>query len=145
MTYLHIFVTFLFFKTYLSFFIINFAEYLAGAGAFNNTEKQLYTEEWVALFKQSQEAWTLIRRTGYPTELFEEVTYATGVKCAQYPGERNVWGYGATAVHNDLPFRFPYPNNEFLYNEDNVKAASEGIVDYCWGKRLCWAKNTGRK
>lgn len=121
------------------------AEYLAGAGAFNNTEKQLYTEEWVALFKQSQEAWTLIRRTGYPTELFEEVTYATGVKCAQYPGERNVWGYGATAVHNDLPFRFPYPNNEFLYNEDNVKAASEGIVDYCWGKRLCWAKNTGRK
>lgn len=121
------------------------ATYLAGMGAYNGTLKQIYTEEWIALFKQSQEAWTLYRRTGYPTELFDEVTYATGVTCAQYPGERSVWGYGATATHTDLPFRFPYPNSEFQYNYDNVTAASEGISDYIYGKRLCWALENGRK
>ena len=121
------------------------ALYLEGKGAYDGSLKQLYTEEWVALYKQSQEAWCLQRRTGYPTELFDEVTYATGVTCAQYPGERNVWGYGASATHNDLPWRFPYPQSEFNYNYDNVTAASEGIVNYCWGKRLCWAKDNGRK
>lgn len=120
--------------------------YLEGKGKYNGTLDQLYMEEWVALFKQSQEAWSLYRRTGYPKVLFDEVTYQVSkVTCAQYPGERNAWGYGATAVHNDLPFRFPYPNSEYTYNEENTKAAAEGIVNHCWGKRLCWALENGRK
>lgn len=119
--------------------------YLAAAGAYAGTFEQIYLEEWVALYKQGQEAWTLYRRTGYPTQMFDEVTYSDGITTAQYPGEHCTWGYGATARHNDLPFRFPYPSNEYLYNADNVNAAAEGIVDYTYGKRLCWAKENGRK
>ncbi len=121
------------------------ATYLAGKGAYAGTLEQIYLEEWVALFKQCQEAWCLYRRTGYPTQMFDEVTYSDGITAPQYPGEHCAWGYGANARHNDLPFRFPYPDNEMLYNYDNVTAASEGITDYTYGKRLCWALENGRK
>ena len=39
----------------------------------------------------------------------------------------------------------PYPNNQFTYNKENVEAASQGIVDYVWGKQLWWDKRTGVK
>lgn len=120
--------------------------YLEGKGAYNGTLDQLYMEEWVALFKQSQEAWSLYRRTGYPKVLFDNVTYKnTNTTCAQYPGERCAWGYGASATHTDLPFRFPYPESEYNYNSENVNMAAEGIVNHCYGKRLCWALENGRK
>lgn len=41
--------------------------YLAGKGKWNGTKDRLYFEWWVALFKQNIEAWSLYRRTGYPT------------------------------------------------------------------------------
>ncbi len=119
--------------------------YLAAAGSYDGTLKQIYLEEWVALYKQCQEAWSLYRRTGSPTQMFVEVDYSDGIRAPQYPGEHCAWGYGASARHNDLPFRFPYPSNEFLYNSDNVNAASEGIEDYTYGKRICWALENGRK
>ncbi len=120
------------------------ATYLAGSGAYAGTLAQIYLEEWVALYKQGQEAWCLYRRTGYPTQMFDEVTYSDGKTAPQYPGEHSAWGYGASARHNDLPFRFPYPNNEVLYNNDNLSVAMEGVTDYTYGKRLCWALDNGR-
>lgn len=120
--------------------------YLAGKAKFDGTLDRIYTEEWIGLYKMGQECWALYRRTGYPQILeLPEVEYCTGTICKQYPGEKSAWGYGPNAKHNDIPCRFPYPNNEFTYNEANVTAASEGIVDYVWGKQICWDLRTGVK
>ena len=116
--------------------------YLAGKAKFDGTLDRIYTEEWIGLYKMGQECWALYRRTGYPQILeLPKVTYSTGTTCKQYPGEKSAWG----DKHNDIPFRFPYPNNEFTYNEDNVNAASKDIVDYVWGKQICWDLRTGVK
>lgn len=117
--------------------------FLDGPGHYDGTLDQVYNQLWVALYKQGQEAWCLYRRTGAPRMLLDEVTYSDGVTAPQYPGEHSAWGYGASARHNDLPFRFPYPSNEYEYNSDNLAAAAQGIADYCWGKRLCWARDNG--
>ena len=130
------------------------AAYLAGKGAWDGTEERLFYEEWVALYKEVNEAWALYRRTGYPkyiqtavySEESAELYASTGCKAGerQYLGDRAdaYWGEG---VHTDVPFRMPYPNNQFTYNKANVVAASEGIEDYCWGKHLWWDKRTGVK
>lgn len=115
--------------------------YLAGKAKFDGTLDRIYTEEWIGLYKMGQECWALYRRTGYPQILEPEATYVTGTTCKQYPGEKSAWG----DKHNDIPFRFPYPNSEFAYNEENVTAASEGIVDYVWGKQICWDLRKGVK
>ncbi|ULT24366.1 SusD/RagB family nutrient-binding outer membrane lipoprotein [Sphingobacterium sp. E70] len=98
--------------------------YLAGAGKFNGTKERVYWDMWVALFKENYEAWSLYRRTGIPT--------------TNYPSKLQ-------KKHTDQPWRLPYPNNEYLYNADNVKAAATGTVDYNWGKRLWWAKDNGKE
>ena len=106
--------------------------YLAGKGKFANTLDQIYMEEWVALFKNNCEAWSLHRRTGFPKEIQTS---------GEYPGAYCIYG----TDHNDVPFRFPYPDNEYNYNTDNVNAASAGIVDYTWGKQMWWDTRTGVK
>ena len=106
--------------------------YLAGKGKFANTLDQIYMEEWVALFKNNCEAWSLHRRTGFPKEIQTS---------GEYPGAYCIYG----TDHNDVPFRFPYPDNEYNYNTDNVNAASAGIVDYTWGKQMWWDTRSGVK
>lgn len=113
--------------------------YLAGPGKWDGTFERLYMEEWVALFKQNIEAWSLYRRTGYPTYIHTAVA-ADGVT-PQYPGARSTY----KGIHTDVPFRFPYPQNQFLYNEANVTAASVGIQDYVWGKQMWWDTRTDVK
>ena len=48
-----------------------------------------------------------------------------------------------TAFSLILPFRFPYPQNQYLYNEANVTTAATGIQDYVWGKQMWWDTRTG--
>ncbi len=110
--------------------------YLAGKGKWDNSFNRLYHEEWVSLFKQNIEAWNLYRRTGYPTALFTSLA-ADGVS-KQYPGARSAYNN----IHNDVPFRFAYPQNEYLYNTSNVNAAATGIEDYVWGKQVWWDTRT---
>ncbi|WP_223579455.1 SusD/RagB family nutrient-binding outer membrane lipoprotein [Sphingobacterium sp. GVS05A] len=100
--------------------------YLAGAGKFDGTKNRIYWDMWVALFKENYEAWSLYRRTGIPS-----TNYPSKIQNFETP-------------HTDQPYRLPYPNNEYLYNTENVKAAEAGTVDYNWGKRLWWAKNNGK-
>lgn len=108
------------------------AAYLEGKGKFDGTYSRLYHEMWTALYKESYEAWSLYRRTGYPNEIHESyVTYPNGVYNKEYPGQ------GLT-THNDVPFRFPYPNNEELYNLANLDSARVNVVDACWGEKLYW-------
>lgn len=104
--------------------------YLAGKGKWDNTMERLYMEEWVALFKNNVEAWSLYRRTGYP-----DAIQTSG----EYPGK--YCSYGTT--HNDVPFRMPYPDNEYLYNKDNIDAATTGLVDYVWGEQMWWDTRSG--
>ena len=101
--------------------------YLEAKGKFDNTKDRIYWEMWVSLFKNNFEGWALYRRTGYPT--------------TNYPALESVWN----GIHNDMPFRLPYPNNEEIYNEINCMAAIEGqgIVNYCWGKQLWWDTRKG--
>ena len=114
-------------------------KYLAGKGKWDGSYDRLYFEWWVALFKQNIEAWSLYRRTGYPTYIHTAVA-ADGVT-PQYPGARSTY----VGIHNDVPFRFPYPQNQYLYNEANVTAAAAGVQDYVWGKQMWWDTRTGIK
>ena len=104
--------------------------YLAAAGKWDNTLERIYMEEWVALFKEGVEAWSLYRRTGYPQEI---------ITSGEYPGAFNSFG----TTHNDVPFRMPYPDNEYQYNEENVEAAAANIVDNTWGEQMWWDTRTG--
>lgn len=103
--------------------------YLANAGKWDNTLERIYMEEWVALFKENCEAWSLYRRTGYPKEIRTS---------GEYPGKFCSFG----TVHNDVPFRMPYPDNEYQYNKENVEAATVDVVDNTWGKQMWWDTRT---
>ena len=110
----------------------NADDYLSKKGKWDGTYERLYNEYWVALFKQNLEGWSLYRRTGYPKAIFTAV--AADNKTPQYPGVNTPY----SGIHNDVPFRMPYPNNQFSYNREAVEEASIGIVDYVWGKQLWW-------
>jgi hypothetical protein len=101
--------------------------YLAGKGKWDNTIERIWWDQWIALFKENHEAWCLYRRTGVPT------------RDVNYVSKGSIYG----TAHNDQPFRIPYPNNEYLYNEDQLNIALQGIQDYCWGKQLWWDTRTG--
>lgn len=94
--------------------------YLAGKGRWNNTKERIWWDMWVALFKENFEAWNLYRRTGIPS--------------TNYPSVNSIFG----DAHNDQPFRLPYPNNEFLYNTENVNQANSNVKDYAWGEQMWW-------
>lgn len=98
--------------------------YLAGDGKFDGTLDQLYLQEWIALFKQGLEAWSLYRRTGIPKTHYVAPASA-------YPG------------HNSPPFRYPYPQNEFTLNRENVQQFANEVKDEFWGKQMWWDTRTG--
>ena len=106
--------------------------YLEGPGKFDGSFGMLYFEEWVGLFKQSLEAWSLYRRTGYPTYI-HTAKAADGVS-PRYPGARSPYN----GIHNDIPFRFPYPQNQVNYNNANWSAQDAKLKDYVWGEQLWW-------
>lgn len=94
----------------------------AGPGKYNGTNGQLYDQIWIALFKQGMEAWSLYRRTGYPTSnRIAPDTY--------YPG------------HYCPPMRYCYPDTEANLNTENYKIASATIVDNFWGEPMWWGLN----
>jgi len=99
--------------------------YLAGKGKWDNTKERILWDMWVALFKDNFEAWCLYRRTGIPT--------------TNYPAIESVWN----GVHNDQPFRIPYPNNQYLYNKDELDKVLVNVADYCWGQQMWWDTRTG--
>lgn len=99
-------------------------DYLLNGGAFADDLDQIYLQQWIALFKQGMEAWTLYRRTGIPTTHY----VAPG---SFFPG------------HNSPPFRYPYPANEGTLNGANSKPYSDLVVDNFWGKQMWYDTRTG--
>jgi len=104
-------------------------EYLSGDGEFDNTKKKIWYEEWVALFKQGMEGWTLYRRTGTP----ENHYIAPG--CAATLRNN----------HNVPPFRSPYPATERDLNTEKNKPFNKEVVDNFWGKQMWWDTRKGVK
>lgn len=102
------------------------ADYLANAGKFTNDKKQIYYEEWVAMFKQGMEGWSLYRRTGVPDNL--------------YPAPGRPANY---SNHNVPPFRSPYPDKERNLNNANCAPFDAEVVDNLWGKQMWWDTRTG--
>jgi len=101
-------------------------DYLAGPGKFDNTKQKLWEEEWVALFKQGMEGWSLYRRTGIPSNHYPA------------PGRANRY-----ANHNVPPFRSPYPDTERDLNKSNNASFNAEVVDNLWGKQMWWDTRTG--
>ncbi len=97
------------------------AAYKAGAGKYTGQLKQVWYEEWVAMFKQGMEGWSLYRRTGVP-----ETNYIAPGRAVKY------------ANHNVPPFRSPYPAKELDLNKTNNAAYNAEVVDDFWGKQMWW-------
>lgn len=100
--------------------------YLAGAGKFDGTIKKIWYEEWVAMFKQGMEGWSLYRRTGTP-----ETMYIAPGRPAQYEN------------HNVPPLRSPYPSTERTLNAANNAPFDADVVDNLWGKPMWWDTREG--
>jgi hypothetical protein len=76
-------------------------------GSQENQFRQIGTQMWIAFIPNFTEAWTNIRRTGYPV----------------IPQRTNAEIYSLGATNGILPKRFRYPSNEYLSNRDNVTQA----------------------
>jgi len=63
-------------------------------------------QEYIALFPNSQEAWSLVRRTGYPDNL----TYPQSISGS------------ALVVNGNWIQRLSYPNSEYSNDADNIPA-----------------------
>lgn len=98
--------------------------YLNSDAAFNDTYDQIYLQEWIAMFKQGIEGWTLYRRTGIPSTHYVA------------PGSRYTG-------HNSPPFRYPYPANEATLNKSNSQAFIDEVVDDFWGKKMWYDQRPG--
>ncbi len=90
-----------------------------GSFGYTNLEK-IYYQKWISLFKQGHEAWAETRRTDIP-----ELPHAPG---SPYLGN----GYERP------PFRWPYPSEEYTYNEAVVTQFAADIVDNFWGEPMWW-------
>ena len=88
----------------------------------NNNLDQIYIQKWIALFRQSWEAWAEMRRTDVPL----------------LPPASNS-GYSG---HNRVPFRFPYPDSEDKLNGSNIPS-SVTEEDYFWGYQIWWDTRSG--
>jgi hypothetical protein len=102
--------------------------YIAQAGiAWNNDVKQIHLQNWIAIFKQGQEAWAEVRRTDVPV-----VDMSKGSLTPPY------------GSHNRQPFRYPYPTDEVNLNGLNVEPIiTTEVVDNFWGGKMWWDLRTG--
>ena len=83
---------------------------------------QLYTQKWIALFRQSWEAWAEMRRTDVPALAPAANSDKTG--------------------HNRTPFRFGYPQTEKDRNAENIPTNVNEIDTY-WGYHIWWDIRSG--
>ncbi len=102
------------------------AEAYLAAHKFDGSKKTLWYEEWVAMFKQGMEGWSLYRRTGVPENM-----YIAPGRPAQYEN------------HNVPPFRSPYPETEMSLNSANCGPFNAEVKDNLWGKQMWFDTREG--
>ena len=81
-------------------------DYLNGTAKFNssNVLQQIYEQRWIALYPNGNEAWNLVRRTGYPVMSTPLYTWPD---------------------NPEMPRRQQYPTSEKRYNVKNYDAATD--------------------
>lgn len=85
--------------------------------------ERIMTQKWIALFPNGQEAWSEMRRTGYPG--FVRI---------------NSYNYTTEVANNELISRLKFPTTEYSNNSENTQAAVSllgGNGDIA-GTRLWW-------
>ncbi|HEY4334772.1 MAG TPA: SusD/RagB family nutrient-binding outer membrane lipoprotein [Puia sp.] len=104
--------------------------YLAGANvAWSGTGvhlQMIYLQKWLALFKESSEAWAEARRTDVPLMTI-------------IPHDYN-------GTHNRPAFRYPYPQNEYQLNSANLTPHITGLdaaSQMFWGQQMWWDTRPG--
>lgn len=102
--------------TYLSHLLVAYDD--------TKANEQIGTQKWLALYTQGIEAFTEVRRTGYPAVIESYELPAT-----VYPGL-------------GVPLRFPYPLSESSRNGANYDLATAGIHNDMYGKPLWWDTRT---
>lgn len=90
------------------------------SGTKPNLEK-IRLQNWIALYKQSVEAWAEVRRTDVPKLVNVSNDYANN--------------------HNRPPFRMAYPANEIAFNESYPNAVNQ--VDIFYGDQIWWDTRQG--
>lgn len=100
--------------------------YLEGKGKFDGTIDQVWYEEWVAMFKQGMEGWSLYRRTGVP-----KTNHIANGRASKYEN------------HNVPPFRSPYPATEHDLNGKNNEPFDANVKDDFWGQQMWWDTRVG--
>ncbi len=94
-------------------------------------QETVLTQKYIAYFLQGYEAWSLIRRTGYPKTIVR-------------PGEFNYQGADGTKytfeplVGSDIPNRLTYPVSEQTLNPNNYGAARAAIGNDALNTRVWW-------
>jgi hypothetical protein len=84
--------------------------------------EKIVTQKYISMFFQGHQGWAEMRRTGYP----------------------KVWVGGEKGITNgQIPRRFTYPDDEYLKNEDNVRAAAARIGGDNLMTRVWWDKRPG--
>lgn len=93
--------------------------YMTAGGKYDASQEQLFTQWWISVFKNGQEAWSLFRMSGYPTGNIVAPE-------SMYPG------------HNTPPMAYGYPDTERNLNGTNCAKESAAEDDYFWGKQMWW-------
>ena len=106
------------------------AKYLASAPVKEATIDNIFTQWWISLYKNGQEAWSVYRMAPTDTYLFAYNKIAVD---SYYPD------------HNCPPMCYGYPDTERNLNSDNCKAEAAAEVDYFWGKQMWWDTREGVK
>ncbi len=93
--------------------------FINGNAKFNSSKalQQIYEQRWIALFPNGNEAWNLVRRTGFP---------ALDTPIYTWPD------------NPDMPRRLPYPVNERRYNVDKYQAAVDRMGGDSQYTRVWW-------
>lgn len=94
------------------------------ASTFEKNLEQIITQKWIALYPNGAEAWSEVRRTGYPK---------------QFPAINNF--SNGTVDSNKGAQRIPFPPSEYLMNLQNIQKATmllggpdTGGTDLWWDK-----------
>lgn len=110
--------------------VSNATAYLAGPNvAWSGTAvdlQKIYLQKWIALFKESSEAWAESRRTDVPL--------------------MTVIPHDYNGSHNRPAFRYPYPQNEYQLNSTNLTPHLTGIdaaSQMFWGQQMWWDTRQG--
>ena len=101
------------------------AAYKAAVGT--ATAEKVAVQKYIDLWLNGTEAWTEIRRTGYPEQVLRPGEYS--VENPEDPTAEAIKFSPLSEVKGDIIARVKYPTNESTLNGDNWKAAVAKLTD----------------